>query len=121
MASPSQGFKWVIILVLTVQALAVPTHLLGMSIQPGDTEQFISECPMHQDAVGDSGKDDSCVCSGGLCSVGSASQYAHSGPEQFESVSQHTDNIFSATSAHCAPSEHHSIYQSRAPPSISLS
>ena len=121
LAAPSQSSSWIISLVLALQALAAPTHLLGMSLQPEDTENIGSECPMHQDAVGDSGKDDSCECSGGLCSVGSAGKNAHSGPECFESVAHNASRIHFQTSIPHAPSEHHSIYQSRAPPSISLS
>jgi hypothetical protein len=120
-ASPSQGSNRFVILVLALQALAIPTHLLGMSTHPGNPQNIDSECPMHQDAVGDSGKDDSCECSGGLCSVGSASKYALSRPEQFDGVSQRTGRILFPRSVRHAPAEHHSIYQSRAPPSISLS
>jgi hypothetical protein len=123
LASPSQASSWIIILALALalQAFAIPAHLLGMSIQPGDTENIGDECPMHPDAVGDSGKDDSCECSDGLCSVRSASQYAHSGSEQSESVSQNSGRILFPMSVRHAPRKYHSIYQSRAPPSISLS
>ena len=119
--SPPQGSSRIIVLVLALQALAMPTHLLGMSIQSGDKEQIGSECPMHPDTVGDSGKDDSCECSGGLCSVGSARQYAHPGPGQIESVSRDMGGMLLPVSVRHARFEHHSIYQSRAPPSISLS
>lgn len=118
---PSQASNWMISLVLALQALAAPAHLLGMSIQLGDAENFGSECPMHQDAVGNAGKDDVCECSGGLCSVGSAGQYAHTGPAQSEGVSRDTLRNLFPTLARPAPREHYSIYQSRAPPPISLS
>jgi hypothetical protein len=119
-ASPSQSSNWIISLALALQALAVPAHVLGMSIQPGDAENLGSECPMHQDAVGNAGKDDACECSGGLCLVGSAGQYAHTGPAQSEGVSRDTVRKLFPTSVRPAPRERHSIYQSRAPPSISL-
>ena len=118
---PSRRPAWIVFLVLALNALAIPTHLLGMSIQTENVERLSSECPMHQDSVGDSGKDDSCVCSGGLCSVGSTNIYVHVGPEQFESDLYDTDGNFSSTFAQHARGDTHSIYQSRAPPPISLS
>jgi len=121
LASPSQGSSWVIILVLTLQALAIPTHLLGMSIQPGDTKHLGSECPMHKDVLGESRIDDSCNCLGGMCSVGSANYFMHLESGQFESVFQDTSRIFYTTFVHRARRENYSIYQSRAPPPISLS
>ena len=121
LASPQKGCRWIISLVLALQTLAAPTHLLGMSIHSGDMESVGNECPMPQEAVGDSGQDDSCECSGGLCSVGSASQYARTGSELFDPVLRATGRVLLRKSARYAPDEHHSLYQSRAPPSISLS
>lgn len=112
---------WIIFLVLALNALAIPTHLLGISIHTGDAEHRSGECPMHQNTAGDSGEDDSCVCSGGLCSFGGTNNYLHVGPGLFECNLQYTGGNFSWTFAQNAGRDNYSIYQSRAPPLISLS
>jgi len=121
LTSRLQRSRSIVIPILVLNLLAIPTHLLGMSIQPGDTENLASECPMHQDAGHDSGTGDSCECSSGVCSVGSVKHFARPTPKQYQSIFQYPGGILAATFVRYICGEHYIIYHSRAPPPISLS